>query len=112
MVVASELVASGGPSAPVWAFFTAISLALIAILGQQLKARTDLRKTRDEASKASESAAAAQENTVNVSNGFVGRMDRKLDRIEEAVADTNASLQDTQRALREHLDWHLRERKN
>lgn len=114
MISAAELITDGGPSAPAWAFFSAISLALIAVLGQQLKARSDAKANREALERvergtvqAVESATAAQENTTNVSNGFVGRMDRKLDRITDTVEDTRKALRETEQALREHLEWHL-----
>lgn len=100
MILAEELVASGGPSAPVWAFLSAISLALIGVLAQQMQLKAQARAAKDEASKANESATKAQENTVNIGNGFVGRVDRKLDGILEAQRATD-------RALREHIEWHL-----
>jgi hypothetical protein len=104
---ADELVTPGGPSAPAWAFFTAITLAIIGVLAQQLKAHSDLKQLKaqaetiqHEASKANESAIQARENTVNLSNGFVSRMDRKLDSIQ-------ATANETSEALRDHLAWHL-----
>lgn len=116
-MLAQELVAPGGPSAPVWAFFTALSLALIGVLAQQLKSRSDLKQLKatserveNEAIKAHESASQAQENTTNVSNGFARRVDSKLDGIAETVQATNDALRETEKALREHLRWHLEER--
>ena len=100
-------IAPGGPSAPAWAFFSAISLAILGLIAQQLKAHSDLKQikaqgeaAKNEATKAHESAEKAQANTINVSNGFVGRMDKKLD-------DILASQRSTDKALREHLEWHL-----
>jgi hypothetical protein len=98
--LAEEIVTPGGPSAPAWAFFTAITLALIGIFGQQIAARRTAKETKDEVTKAVESASAAQENTVNVSDGFAQRMDRKLDAITKQQHETNA-------ALRRHLEWHI-----
>lgn len=115
---ADELVTSGGPTGPAWAFFTAMSLALVGVLAQQLKARSDLKQLKatserveDEAIKAHESAAQAQENTTNVSNGFVGRMDRKFDRLFDAVQEIRRSQTETEKALREHIEWHLEKEK-
>lgn len=99
-LAAEELVAPGGPSGPVWAFLTAISLALIGVLAQQIAARIKARETKDELTRTAEAAKQAQENTVNISNGFVGRIDRKLDQIHSEAAETN-------KALRKHLEWHL-----
>jgi hypothetical protein len=100
MLLVEEMVSPGGPSGPVWAFFTAISLALIGVLGQQIAARHEAKAAKHEASKANENAAKAAQNTTNISNGFVGRMDRKLDCLQQ-------SADETQKALREHLAWHL-----
>lgn len=103
-----------GPSAPAWAFFTAISLGIIGILAQQLKAFSDVKQlkaqseaVRSEASKAHKSAAAAEENTKNVSNGFVDRMDSKLDILtgsQEALFSLVTSVDDR---LSHHLQWHI-----
>lgn len=117
MLLAEEIVAPGGPSAPAWAFFTAMTLALLGIIGQQLSARSQLRQlkadseaTRNDASKASASATAAQANTNNVSNGFVARMDTKLDRIQDTQQATNEDIRKVSTALNRHLEWHLSER--
>lgn len=111
LLTADELIAPGGPSAPVWAFFTAISLAIVAIIAQQLKARSDFKqlkilseRTKDAAQEANESATQAQTNTYSIANGFADRMDRKLDAI-------RASQISTDQALRDHLEWHLEDRK-
>lgn len=102
------------PSAPAWAFFTAITLGIIGIIGQQLKARSDMKQlklqtgeAKSEASKAHQSAVKAQENTASVSNGFAHRMDTKLDEIagsQEALLSLVTSVDDR---LSNHLQWHL-----
>jgi len=112
IVGAEELVAPGGPSAPVWAFFTAISLALIGVLAQQLKARFDLKAARNEASKAHESAQAAQKNTASISNGFAGRVDRKLDDIGSAQESLLSLVASVDERLSHHLEWHLEKEGN
>lgn len=107
LFLAAENVAPGGPSAPAWAFFTGISLAVLGILAQQLKAHSDLRQlkieageAKSEASKAAKSAKTVIENTTPVSNGFAGKVVAQLDRIIEE--------QDRQGdAIRKHLEWHL-----
>jgi len=112
VITAEELVAAGGPSAPVWVFLSTITVAVITLIAQQLKSRSDLKmlkaqteSVKDEAIKANQSATQAQANTVNVSNGFVSRMDRKLDEIMTSQSKTDE-------ALRTHLEWHLHERNN
>lgn len=88
MYLAEDLIAPGGPSAPVWAFFTAISLAIIGLFGQLIATKREARATRDE-------AIQAKENTINVSNGFTARMDRKLDSIMQWQLD--------------HQEYHLKQ---
>lgn len=94
-----------------WAFLSAICVALIGVLGAQLKARSDVKRvktlserTKSAADKAAESASAAQANTVNISNGFASRVLGRLDSIYREQQAQGA-------ALREHLQWHL-ERKD
>ena len=94
MFLAEELVASGGPSAPVWAFLTAITVGVSGIIVQQIQAKR-------EAKQAKEAAQAAAQNTNSVSNGFVSRVDRKLDNIATSVDELD-------NAFRDHLTWHLR----
>jgi hypothetical protein len=107
MLIAEGLISPGGPSAPVWAFLSAITLAVLAIIGQQLKAKSDLRQLREqsemaqsEATKAHKSAEKAQANTANISNGFASSVLGKLERIE-------LSQQKTEEGFRNHLQWHL-----
>lgn len=107
MLLAESLVSPGGPSAPVWAFLSAITLAVLAIIGQQLKAKSDLRQLREqselaqsEAKKAHQSAEKAQANTQSISNGFASSVLGKLERIEQ-------SQQTTEESFRKHLQWHL-----
>ena len=90
-----------------WAFFSAISVALIGVLGAQLKARSDVKRaidlserTKSAADKASQSAQKAEANTANVSNGFASAVLGKLERIEQ-------SQQATEQGFRKHLEWHL-----
>lgn len=99
-ILAEGLIASGGPSAPVWAFFTAISIGILGIIGQQISSKRAASDAKVEASKAAKNAQKAQENTAGISNGFAGRMDRKLDSISaEQIRQGNA--------IRKHLEWHL-----
>jgi len=101
-LAADDIVAPGGPSAPVWAFLTAISLGIIALIQQQLSAKKAANEAKVLASKAAENADKAQANTTSISNGFAGRMDSKLDSI---IAEQNSQGN----ALRKHLEWHLSE---
>lgn len=97
---ADELFAPGGPSVPVWAFLSTLTVGVGAIIQQVISLKARTREAQDEARKAAESATTAAENTRSVSNGFAGRVDTKLDSIIEAQRATDA-------ALREHLRWHL-----
>jgi hypothetical protein len=99
-MLAAELVSPGGPSAPVWAFFTAITLAILGIIGQQVSAKRAANEAKIEAAKAAKNSRQASENTANLSNGFAGNVDSKLNRI-------LGKQDDMERAFREHLEWHL-----
>lgn len=111
VAMAAETVSPGGPSAPAWAFFTAITLAVLGILGQQLSQKAALKRleieakaAKSEASKAAKSTETVIENTASISNGFAGKVVARLDAI---IAE-----QDRQGdAIRKHLEWHL-ERKD
>lgn len=114
MLYAQDLIAPGGPSAPVWAFLTGISLAVLAIISQQLKAKSDLKQMKmhsevaqNEASKAHKSAAEAQQNTASIANGFASRVLGKLERIHETQQETDKAIRSIARSQREHLQWHL-----
>lgn len=98
--LAAETVAPGGPSAPAWAFFTAITLASIGILAQQLKAHSDLKALKEQLKATRDEAKKAVENTANTSNGFANTVQTSLRRIEENQSKMND-------AFREHLEWHL-----
>lgn len=100
MYIASELITNGGPSAPVWAFLTAITLGIIGIIGQQISSKRTAKDAKIEASKAAANAQKAQENTENLANGFASSVGRKLDRI--------IRKQDSiETAFRDHLEWHV-----
>lgn len=103
----ADLISQNGPSAPAWAFFTALTSGVLLLIGQQLKVHSEVKRgnaeaeeAKSEAHKAAESATKAQKNTANLANGFAGRVDAKLDQIIVAQRDTD-------KALREHLKWHL-----
>lgn len=100
MTIAEELVTSGGPSAPVWAFLTTITLAIIADIYQTVKARWEARHARVEAEQ-------ANANTTNVSNGFASGVGRKLDRIIDSQRTLNEKQDNLSKAFRDHLEWHL-----
>ncbi len=64
-------------------------------------------KNRNETKGVRDVAQKAVDNTTNVSNGFVGRMDRKLDVITNIQYEMAESQAELQKAFREHLEWHL-----
>lgn len=86
-------VAPGGPSAPAWAFFTAISLALIAIVPLVINSFLNSKQARI-------SADQAAKNTQAVSNGFAGTVTKKLDDILKEQSELRKDHS-------EHLEWHL-----
>lgn len=99
MTLAAELVAAGGPSAPVWAFLTAISVGILALIGQQLSAKRAANEAKVKAAEAATSAKKAEANTANISNGFASDVDRDL----KAILKIQTDLE---RSFRGHLEWH------
>lgn len=93
-VALADVIADNGSNmVAMWSFLTAISLGLLALMGQQISAKREAKAAHVEATK-------AQENTANLSNGFASGVDSKLTRI----IDKQDKLND---AFREHLEWHL-----
>jgi hypothetical protein len=99
MVLVQELINDSGISAIGAAFFTALFAAVSAIGVAIVSNKRSTDKLKNETVKAAESAAEAAANTTNVSNGFVNRMDRKLD-----LLATNQDRLEV--AFQEHLAWH------
>lgn len=93
-------VGPGAPSAEAWAFFSVITAGVLTIIGQQLKARYDAKLARIAASAAAQNSEQAAKNTEGVSNGFVGRMDTKLNGISEQIRELDKDFRD-------HLEWHI-----
>lgn len=100
LVHAQELINDNGISAIAIGFFTALFAAVSAVGVAVVNSRHKTEELKDVTVKAAESAEAAQANTQNVSNGFVDRMDRKLD----TVIQQQDNLEN---ALTRHLEWHL-----
>lgn len=100
LYLAADLVAPGGPSAPVWTLLGLLVTGVCAIIGQQMSAKKAANEAKVKASEAAEQATLAASNTTNISNGFVGRVDTKLDKI--------IDRQDRfDQALIKHLEWHV-----
>lgn len=100
MWISAELINDNGISAVALAFFSALFTATgAAVVGIfQIKSRTG--EARDAAISAQEKATETVANTQNVANGFVSRMDGKLDQIARGQEELG-------KAFREHLEWHL-----
>lgn len=75
------------------------------------RARSEFRVVGNKSDKAATKAEEAAENTRNVSNGFAGSVNRKLDTVLEQSAQHGDALDQVQRQLTEHLQWHLTEGK-
>lgn len=79
---------------------TAIMGLLTTVTVSVLRNRSLTKVVHSEVEKTAENAQLAVSNTASISNGFAGRMDRKLD----GLAEGQRKLQE---AFTEHLEWHL-----
>lgn len=93
MYLASDLVAPGGPSAPVWTLLGIIVLALAGIFREQIKAKASTREAAAKAALAARDASQAKENTASLGNGFSNDVLRRLDHLQEGLDN--------------HYRWHL-----
>lgn len=100
MNMAEELIAPGGPSAPVWTMMGLIITGVITIIIQQIK-------SRQAAIEAKYAATKAAENTTSISNGFAGGVDSQLKQIITTQQRMQTGQDDIGKAIREHLEWHL-----
>ena len=100
MFIAEELVAQGGPSAPVWAFLTAITIGILGIIGQQMSAKRAANEAKLEAGKAAKNSQEANTNTTSLANGFASSVNDKLNRIMRK----QDQLDDR---FTKHLEWHV-----
>lgn len=66
-----------------------------------------LIQVKNKAKDAADAAQEAQANTVNVSNGFAGGVDKKLTYIIDEQVRQRKAQDETNSALREHLEWHI-----
>jgi hypothetical protein len=94
MYYAADLVAPGGPSAPVWTLLGIIVLACAGILREQIKAKAATREAATKAAIAARDASQAKANTSSLGNGFSGDVLRRLDHL--------------QVSLDNHLEYHLK----
>lgn len=97
MTLAADLVAPGGPSAPVWGLLGAIVLALAGIFRELIKAKAAAMEAQIKASRAAENAKQARDNTASLGNGFSSDVLRRLDHLQDGLDN--------------HYKWHL-ERKD
>lgn len=111
MIMSAELINDNGISAIALAFFTALFGAISAIFVQISKSKTAAREAAKKANEASTKAEAARKNTVNVSNGFAGDVDKKLTVIVNEVQRISKHQDDIAHSLREHLGWHISKEK-
>ncbi len=79
---------------------------LVWLLNGVYKTRTEARVGREQAEIAATKAQDAASNTQNVSNGFAGKVNHKLDDLLERTAQNTRTLDDVQRQLTDHLLWH------
>lgn len=91
-------------NATLWGFLCVITLSVFGVIGQQIQAKKEARIAKEKASVAASNSQKAVDNTKSVSNGFATRMDDKLDMIIR-------KLDRHDRAIREHLEWHLEHRR-
>lgn len=107
MLMSAELVNDNGISSVALVFFTALFGAIATVLVQVIKSKTAAREAAEKANEAQEKAEAARANTVNVSNGFAGGVDRKLTVIVDEVQRVSKGQDKLYQALQDHLQWHL-----
>ncbi len=100
MYIAAELINDNGISGVALAFFSTLIGGIVTIIVTQIQAKAKANEAAIKADEAAENAKTAAKNTTNISNGFASGVGKKLDRIIE-------SQEDTAKALRDHLEWHL-----
>lgn len=100
MILVQELINDNGISVIGAAFFTALFGAISTVGVALVRNRHATEELKNVTVQAAQSAEAAQVNTENVSNGFVERMDTKLNQI---IANQDG----LEKSIREHLEWHL-----
>lgn len=110
MYAAQELINDSGISVIGAAFFTGLFAFLTVIANNLFKARAEVRELGNATAQTLESAEAVQKNTEKVSNGFTDRVDKRLDTIVEYGARNEIRINELQKAIQGHLEWHLNER--
>lgn len=107
MVTAGEFLNDNSISTTAFAFFTALVGGIVTVIVQGMKNKQAAREAALNANEAAKKAEEARKNTVNVSNGFVGGLDKKLEHIATAISRIQASTDRTEESMRGHLEWHL-----
>ncbi len=93
----SDMLKEGGMSAPAWAFFSAITLALIALLREVVIARHKVDKV-------AETAQKAVDNTNNVANGYVRKQQSNFDTLFEMFADMDRKFDRLGDKVDDHIE--------
>lgn len=97
--LANDLINDNSISGVAFAFFSAITAGVSAIVVAVLQLKSKASEAKSAALEAKAEAEQAKLNTTNISNGFAGDMGRKLDRITELTLENN-------RTILQHLSWH------
>lgn len=100
LFILAEVAKSAGPSDTALTLFGTIITGICGIIGIQLKSLWDTKAAKNLALNAANNAEQAAMNTQGTSNGFVGRVDRKLDNIDRKVTEI-------EKDLRNHMEWHI-----
>jgi len=109
---APELINDNGISAIALTFFTALFGAVATVLVQVIKSKNAAREAAEKADEAQAKAEAARKNTVNVSNGFAGGVDKKLTFLVDEVSRLRDAVDRTEQSVRKHLEYHLEKEGN
>jgi uncharacterized protein YjbJ (UPF0337 family) len=80
---------------------------LLIVVGGLAWLLKGIYQIRFEATKASDKATEAADNTRSVSNGFAGKVNGKLDELVDLSKQNNKAIDDVQSQLSDHLRWHL-----
>lgn len=105
--LAQELVNDNGVSPVALAFFTALFGGMFTALVQIYKIKHTTSEAASNANEAREKAEEARDNTVNISNGFAGKMDKRTQAITDSILRLQTSVDKTNASLTKHLEYHL-----
>lgn len=100
VTVAGEWINDNGTSSVALGFFSLIIGGLVTVLVQVVKSKYAAREAAEKADEAKHVAEQAKANTTNISNGFAGGVDKRLDYIVSTLSRVDESIT-------KHLEWHL-----